>query len=671
MNALVRVLQKVVLPAEITSFERSYVARINRIALWFFVAHIPLFSLIAGFNETGALMAALLTGLGVLGPALAMRTVQNPRVVSTIFGVTAMYMGALLVHFGRGIWTMEMHFYFFVALALLAVFANPMVIVVAAVTVALHHLLFWAIAPQSLFNYEAPVSSVLVHAVFVVLESVAAAFVARSFFDNVVGLERIVGARTAALDARNRDMALVFDNVQQGFLMVKATGELSAEHSKVVQTWVRAPQAGEHLWTFFKHADPSFASWLQLGWSSLVDDFMPREVALAQLPAKLIVGGRTLEVAYQAVERAGVLEQVLVLLTDATARLQREAADLEQRETMQVFERLMRDRAGFLEFFAESRELISSLDQVPCPLNDTVQRRIIHTLKGNCAVFGVASIAQVCHDLESQVVERSIEAADRAALVQSWRTFSERVVRFLDEGHQTSLIELDEGDYRSIVHAINEGTSRIDVLRQIESWKNEPVRKRFERLASQAKALARRLGRGDLTVEIDVATLRLPRAHFGKLWASMVHVIRNAVDHGIPPVDKQATAPKLTLSAVVSGDVLRVSVGDNGSGVNWSKVAAAAAKQGLPTGSAHDLEEALFADGLTTADQTTDVSGRGVGLSAVRDACRELGGEVHVHSASSGTRFDFEFPARLVYDNSTSFDLLESRNFGLTLPNAN
>jgi hypothetical protein len=107
----------------------------------------------------------------------------------------------------------EMHFYFFALLAMLAIFGNPMVIVVAAVTVAVHHLLLWATLPASVFNYAAPLWVVVVHAAFVVLESVATVYIARSFFDNVIGLEKIVHQRTAEIDARNRDMRLVLDNV--------------------------------------------------------------------------------------------------------------------------------------------------------------------------------------------------------------------------------------------------------------------------------------------------------------------------------------------------------------------------------------------------------------------------------------------------------------------------
>src|SRR5262249_17283367 len=145
----------------------------------------------------------------LVGPTLAYFFFQNPRSLSVTFGFTAMAMGGLLVHFGQGPMQIEMHFYFFTLLALLSIFGNPLVIILPAVTVAAHHGLLYFLLPRSVFNYDASLWAVVVHAAFVVLESFAACFMARSFFDNVIGLERIVGERTRELDAVNRDMRLV------------------------------------------------------------------------------------------------------------------------------------------------------------------------------------------------------------------------------------------------------------------------------------------------------------------------------------------------------------------------------------------------------------------------------------------------------------------------------
>ncbi len=88
----------------------------------------------------------------------------NADLISTVLGVAGVFFGGLLVHFGQGPMQIEMHFYFFVLLALLAVFGNPLSVVVAAVTVAVHHAVMWAVFVRGVFNYDASIWTVAVSA---------------------------------------------------------------------------------------------------------------------------------------------------------------------------------------------------------------------------------------------------------------------------------------------------------------------------------------------------------------------------------------------------------------------------------------------------------------------------------------------------------------------------
>jgi hypothetical protein len=148
-----RLFKYLVLPKEISAFEANYLRRMNRIGLVFFALHIPVMSIVAWANGTRPLLAAALSAAVLAGPALAYATLANPRTISIVYGMAAMFMGGLLVHFGQGPMQIEMHFYFFALIAMLAVFGNPLVIVAAAVTVALHHLIVWMVLPRSVFNY--------------------------------------------------------------------------------------------------------------------------------------------------------------------------------------------------------------------------------------------------------------------------------------------------------------------------------------------------------------------------------------------------------------------------------------------------------------------------------------------------------------------------------------
>ncbi|MBC7978811.1 MAG: Hpt domain-containing protein, partial [Myxococcales bacterium] len=394
-----------VLPTEISAFERSYLRRMNRIALIFFYFHVPVFVAVAALCGTSALQAAMLTPLVLVGATIVYRWFDHPRAMSIAVGFTAMVMGGLLVHFGQGPMQIEMHFYFFVLIALLAVFGNPAAIVTAAATAVVHHLVLWLVLPSSVFNYEASIWTVVVHAVFVFLESVAAVFVARSFFDNVIGLERIVAARTAEIDRRARDMALVLDNVGQGFVTVDADGRMSTERSAILARWLGAAPASGLFADYLAASDANLAAAFELGIVQLFAGVMPVELCLGQLPVRGTVAGRPLRFDYQPLGDGEIPTGLSIVVSDITEEVAREQADIERRDLVAVLERLGADRQGFVEFCAEADDQVHAITDPE--LDDASLRRQLHTLKGNAGIFGIESIAGFCHVLESRMVDEA------------------------------------------------------------------------------------------------------------------------------------------------------------------------------------------------------------------------------------------------------------------------
>jgi signal transduction histidine kinase len=650
-----KLIDYVVLPEAVSDFEARYLARINRITLWFFAAHIPALTILAAANGTSATAAALLSTVVFAGPLLAARLLAHPRAVSTVYGVTSMLMGALLVHFGQGPMQIEMHFYFFVSLALLAVFANPVVIVTAAGTVAVHHLALWFLMPSSVFNYDAPIWVVLVHALFVVLESVAACFIARSFFDNVIGLEKIVEARTAALDARNRDLRIVLDNVSQGFLTLNGEGRIASEWSAVVGAWFGVPEPGMPFGELVGRRDPRFDGSFALGWEQVVSDFLPIELTLEQLPREAQVSERHLRFDYQTIAGAQATGglSVLVVITDVTESLERQRVEAEQKETLAILDVLMRDKAGFIEFMAEGDRLVDAVCDPQASDRVTFQRQL-HTLKGIASLFGLHSVAQHCHGLESFTEDHDVlpPPGERTALQQRWERLRCHLGHLIGE-RSNSCIEVAPREVQSLLNAIRNATPHELLARAVHEWTLEPTRARLERFALQAKQLARRLDKGDLVVAVEDNGVRLDSQRWGGFWSAFVHTIRNAVDHGVERDIERAAVGKLpqatlTLRTRREGADVVIEVNDDGRGIDWEKVRAKARDRGLRHDSQDALVEALFADGLSTAAATTDLSGRGVGMGAVRSECASLGGRVSVISQlGRGTTFQFRVPPPL------------------------
>lgn len=648
MNALLATL---ILPTEISDFERRYLARMNRIGLGFFAMHVPALALVAGLNGTGIGLAIALSLAVMVGPALAYRVFSNPRAMSLTYGVTSMLMGGLLVHFGQGPLQIEMHFYFFAVLAMLVLFANPMSIVVAAATVALHHLALWIVVPSSVFNYDAPVWVVGVHAAFVVLESIAACFIARSFFDNVIGLEKIVQVRTAELADRNAAMRLVLDNVRHGLLMLDRDGVVARERSSLVDAWVGAIGADVRFSSVLRRSDPDVADWFDVSWVEVRAGIMPLELTLAQLPTRFTSGTRRLELDYVAISPVeGELDKVLVVVSDVTVVEERERLESQQRELVALLNRLSSDRRGVLEFLDEGTALVSMLAH-PSPSELSVVRRGLHTLKGNAGIFGVGSVATLCHELETRVDETNahLSAESRQALADRWDALRKNLRPLLGES-RSARVEIGEEDLERIVSGVKAGRPTDEIARELESWLFEPTAVRLGRIADQARRIAERLGRPELVVDIADHGVRLRPERWTSFWASFVHVVRNAVDHGIEPAATRRARGKpergrIELATSIDGPDFVVSIEDDGEGIDIARLAAAAERLGLDPKGTDEILDTLFHDGVTTSGSANELSGRGIGMGAVRAECIELGGRVVTTSVSGrGTRFEFRFP---------------------------
>jgi len=645
-----------VLPREISPFEKSYLERLNKVALVFFFLHVPVFMGVAWIAGTGPLFALALTLFVLIGPTLAYKTIENPRHLSVVYGITSQLMGGLLVHFGQGPVQIEMHFYFFALLAMLCMFSNPTVNIAAAITVILHHLIVWWLIPSSVFNYDAEFWVVLVHAVFVILETTAACYISREFFDNVIGLEKIVEARTETIKRNQRDMRLILDNVETGLVTVAMTGEMSSECSQAVTKWFGAPMAGEKIETWLGERDVHFREWLQLGFESIEDGFLPSEVALAQLPRLLkddsSAMDKTYEFQYQFItDNEGVPEKILVIINDITAKVKNEQAGKHQADLLRLFQHMMNDKHGFIDFLTESEDIVG-LMRSKAYTNLEHLKRLLHTLKGNSAMFELQNISQLCHDLESLIAEEGLEPPEDRMnqLMKAWEYLRLDISKLMDGGTGNA-IEIDDAEYEAILKAVLGGTKPRIIAQMIESWRLEPANKRLERVRQQIKGLAHRMGKDHVQVQVEHNTLRFSRERFGSFWSAFVHVLRNAVDHGVENKQERLKSGKpenslIKVSTAIKGEHFVVAVEDDGPGINWSLLQAKADELGVADYSKDNPEEVLFLSGVSSKRHVTEFSGRGIGMGVLQEACQELQGSIEVFSQKCiGTKVQFSFPA--------------------------
>lgn len=468
-------------------------------------------------------------------------------------------------------------------------------------------------------------------------------------------LLRRIEQRTLELAQRNRSVRRVLDTVNEGLLTVSGDGRLAEERSAMVDRWFGAYQGQVRFVDYIRRVDDDFASTFELGHEALLEGTLPAEVCLAQLPSRLRAGDRHYRVSYLPITDGGQQQGLLVVINDVTEQLQLARHDAEQRELLALFQSFNRDRQGFLAFFDEATQIIERT--VWGGDERTTQRRLIHTLKGTASLAGLSVLAELCHAAEDELEDATAPPVTPGilALRARWLDLAEAFRELVGEARR-DVIELPARELDRVCEALGRGLPAPAVASLLAQLRCEPVEDSLGRLAQQARALAQQLGKGEVTIEVEVerGELRLDPRRWGPLWAEMAHVIRNAVDHGFETQEERRAAgkpagPRLHLAARLGEGDFTIEIEDDGRGIDWAAIERAAAARGLPAGSENERLAALLSDGVSTRDAVTSTSGRGVGMAAVQARVREFQGTMAVSSTpGAGTRWRFSFPLSAV-----------------------
>ena len=459
--------------------------------------------------------------------------------------------------------------------------------------------------------------------------------------------------RTRELGRRNLALGTVLDNVGQALVTVDLAGCMSEERSLALDQWFPEGRPGAHIATTLGGGDAEQVEWIAFCWEQLQADFLPIETALGQLPTTFARGDRFYDVGYRPIDGAAGPEKILVVISDVTEARGRARSEVEQREQLIVFQDLMKDRAELLEFFAECERLAATaLADPPSDRRDLL--RAIHTLKGIMSMRDIDSVAAACHALEEKVSEPGAEltAGDRAGLVEAWEAFAARV-RALTRAIPEDRVELARAELQAVRDPAAAGASGEQIAAMLSILEHEPAVHRLEHMAADARRLAQRLGKDGLVVTVEAEELRFERRRWAPFWAALVHVVRNAIDHGVEPPDERVAAGKpragqLVLRALWAQDrgAVIIEISDDGRGIDWDAVRERARALGGDTGDEAALARALLTGGISTKAVATETSGRGAGVAACHDSCMELGGQITIESKRHrGTTFRFTFPS--------------------------
>jgi HPt (histidine-containing phosphotransfer) domain-containing protein len=504
-------------------------------------------------------------------------------------------------------------------------------------------------------------------------------------------LEGLVAERTLALRQKTNDIQSMMQNMPQGVLTVTAGNQIHPEYSAFLETIFETQDiAGKPLMdiVFARSslgADALSQIEVTVG-SCIGEDAMNYEFNAHLLATEFDIETRagqhkSLELSWSPIaNEADEVEKLMICVRDVTElkRLAKEAS-AQKRELEMIGEILGVTQEKFQEFVASSRSflqenralLFTSGDGLPSAEQVQVLFRNMHTIKGNARTYGLLHLTNTVHEAEQaydqlrQGHPGELDGATLQTQLQAVNTLVEDYAKINDttlgrkgpgrRGSVDRFVMIDRDQMAQALARIDSvnrasGEEAQQALAEVEQMLRQlgtkPVSQVIAGIVESLPSLAQELGKAAPVVAVHDQGVLLKNQVMGLVRNLFTHLMRNAVDHGLETPERRAAAGKpaqgrIDLTVALNAQQLSLVLRDDGQGMALNRIRAIAQERGLVAPSAQlsdeQVADLIFMPGFSTAEQVTEVSGRGVGMDAVKGFLEAEGGQVAVHFLGAAT----------------------------------
>ena len=361
-------------------------------------------------------------------------------------------------------------------------------------------------------------------------------------------------------------------------------------------------------------------------------------------------------------------EHLIIELWDATNEITKKRLVEVQNQKNETLVKILKEKDGFIDFL---KDVSSSLEQLTHLNDEKIGKRILHTLKGNSGAFGLGNIANYIHEIEDQIDEQIDLDGAQIFFANSAFEISDKFDNFLMDNF--SILGINRQNQELSTFKISE-KEIWEIERHVEKVKNLDIRKNLSNTIMGLKTkpanifvstfkdtverLAEKLEK-KIHFELEGGETKVYPNSVGFVLREVIHVIRNSCDHGIEFPDEREEQGKPSAGHIIlhiqeheKDKEIEILIKDDGNGINTQKLLDKAIKQGIVDSeyasslSEEKKLELLFYDGVSTSEQVSQVSGRGVGMAALKQQVEQLDGRIEVSTQpGEGSTFRIILPS--------------------------
>ncbi|MFM0726750.1 MCP four helix bundle domain-containing protein [Paraburkholderia strydomiana] len=529
------------------------------------------------------------------------------------------------------------------------------------------------------------------------------------------GMIEKIQESSAQLKQKTADIQAMLQNMQQGILTVVDGAKIHAEYSAYLEDIFETKDiAGRAL------MDLVFAD-TELGADALSQIDAATHACLGEdcinfaFNQHLLVGeiskrmpdGRVkiLDLSWSAItDENDTVVRLMLCVRDVTELRKLAAEASEQRRRLDMIgEILAVSEEKFHHFIESSAGFVSENERIIRKHSEADHAAIaelfrnMHTIKGNARTYNLQHLTNVVHETERSYHELRQPDADRSwdqehlmreltrvrEAIESYAKINEQSLgrkgkgQANDAGNAGRYVMVDKDDIQQTLNMLERTDaaelhalqSMRDALRRtLSALGSQSVRDALSGVLDSLPSLASELGKPAPAVRIDDNGYRLRGQAGGTLSNVFMHLLRNSIDHGIEPAEVRGAHGKTPAGTVdievgVDSGALQITLSDDGRGLALERIRGIAQERGWigndDTLSDEAVADFIFRPGFSTAETVTEVSGRGVGMDAVRDFLRRENGSIELRFTDDHTGAPFrQFQTIVCLPDSVAVDTL-------------
>ena len=491
-------------------------------------------------------------------------------------------------------------------------------------------------------------------------------------------LEHKVEERTAELRAKTNDIQSMMEHMHQGLFTIMENGLIHNEYAsyceKIFETKEIAGTPAMSL--LFSKSDVGTNSLDQI--KTAVDSIIGEDELMWEFNSHLLISEfkinlddttKILHLDWDPIILDGEIEKIMVTVRDVTKLKELESEAIEQKKELEIIGQILAvGSKEFDSFIQSSMEFVNSCEKVISETDDkdievlSVLFRNMHTVKGNARTYGFSHITDSVHNVESTYDNlRKDEDAkwDKATLLEELEVAKDDIKRYSDVARDKLNREVSEGEQTSI----QTDSQRLDEI--LNSYQNlstdklpDPIKSHLrntydvliegqgmelshiiEGIGGSIASIASELNKPSPSIQLDASNIVIKGKNQEIVRNVFTHILRNSLDHGIElPEEREKSGKtaqgKINVDAKVVQGKLVVVISDDGRGIALHKLKEKAIKNNaLPNpdnASPESVANLVFSSGVSTAEKVSHLSGRGVGMDAVKKFITDIGGDVNI-----------------------------------------